>query len=78
MGQGAVAAAVGVDRPLAVTVCLALSVTVPLGKQDLPHAHSQKAKGRQVLSVLCTAVMAAVRVTATQYNTIQKNRMTVL
>lgn len=61
--QVAVAAAVGVHRPLAVAVPLALTVTMSLRKQDLAHAHCEEAEGRRILAFLCPAVMAAVWVT---------------
>lgn len=58
-----VAAALGVQRGLAVAVCLALTVARSSGEQDLPHAHCQEAEGRGVLGFLRAAVMATVWVT---------------
>ncbi len=64
MRQVTLAATVGVHSSLAVAVPLALTVTVSLRKQDLAHAHSEEAEGRRVLAVLCSTVMATVRVAA--------------
>lgn len=55
------AAAVGVQRPLAVAL---VAGSVSLREQDLAHAYCEEAEGGRVLSFLCSAVMATVRVTA--------------
>lgn len=60
----AAAAAVGVQRPLAVALAVALVAgSVSLREQDLAHAYCEEAEGGRVLAFLCSAVMATVRVT---------------
>lgn len=61
MGRPTVAAAVGVQRPLAVALA---ARSVSLREQDLAHAYCEEAEGGRVLAFLCSTVMAAVRVTS--------------
>lgn len=65
VGRPAVAAAaVGVQRPLAVALTVALVAgSVSLREQDLAHAYCEEAEGGRVLAFLCSTVMATVRVT---------------
>lgn len=61
----AVAAAVGVQRPLAVALTVAQAASgVSVREQDLAHAYREEAEGWRVLAFLGSAVMAAVRVTS--------------
>lgn len=65
VGRPAVAAAVGVQRPLAVALTVTLAArSVSLREQDLAHAYCEEAEGGRVLAFLCSAVMATVRVTS--------------
>lgn len=65
VGRPAVAAAVGVQRPLAVALTVALVAgSVSLREQDLAHSYCEEVEGGRVLTFLCSAVMATVRVTA--------------
>lgn len=59
--------AVGDGVPDTVAVVIVVVVVAVLGQVDLTHPHCEEAKwGSQIKGVLCSAVMAAVRVVARQ------------